>query len=196
MPSNQKVAEVNFTIRISSGQDEFETIRREVSERISNFTSYGFESQQKRYSDERNSYQNTRILIENLAYRRFSYSGITKIYFTNYRESEGSFNIDFTLILLFISSYGSLRETVDYFISDIDFFFNRNLSIKDYRTFVSQNSNLVTGSDEANVDATQSTKEVSAVNLNSIKALIGFSILLSLFNLYLIQNVEKPLSSD
>lgn len=60
--------------------------------------------------------------INNTFKRHFSFLGNSKAYLSNYKEREGSLEISFIIII--ICGYGGIRETMDYFYEDLDFFFN------------------------------------------------------------------------
>jgi hypothetical protein len=49
-------------------------------------------------------------------------------YITDYEEVEGSFILTFTILIFgAISNYGSIRETIDYFVNDLEHAFSSNL---------------------------------------------------------------------
>lgn len=75
-----------------------------------------------RYNSERDEFDNPIYNFINYSFNRhFKFLGDSKAYLSNYEEKEGSLEI--TFIVLLITSYGGIRETIDYFTDDLETFF-------------------------------------------------------------------------
>lgn len=129
----QIISEFDFTIKIKSDEkNDFFYIKREIS-RID----YRFFSPRQKSFQKEIEFSNIPYLLLKYSFdKHFRFLGENKAYLTNYSEKEGSFIMDFTVLIIQSAiAYGGIRETIDYFVDDLEFMFSRNLP-NDFKTKV------------------------------------------------------------
>lgn len=108
-----KVTEVEFSIRISHPQRNFSQIKAELTQTASSWLR----------SDEQRAELSSIFLT--MLNRRYRLRQGEKVYLANYRESNGSLLISFSVLIIgFISNYGGLQDSIERFAADVDHFFD------------------------------------------------------------------------
>ena len=118
-----EIVESKVKVRISHIEGDYPF--PEIKERLYyGLSKYGFSENKER--NKRDFYGNSSYIFLNYVFNKhFKFLGNCKCYLSNYEEYDGSLIISFTIVIMgAITNYGSIRETIDYFVNDLESVYN------------------------------------------------------------------------
>lgn len=102
--------------------------------------------------------------VQKALQKQFKFLGNKKTYFTDYREEEGSLLINFTVVIIgAFMEYGSIRESMDHFVEDIQTLYN-NVLLDDYAVSTGKNIKTIYTTPQI-----QSNQEINTGNIQNIE---------------------------
>lgn len=121
------LSEFNFIVHIKSKENnDFYFIKDKICKSYSRYFNLSHDSYKQNIE-----FSNIPFIIINESFdKHFRFLGDGKAYLSNYSEKEGSFVMEFTVLILKSAiAYGGIRETIDYFADDLKNLFSNFLPI-------------------------------------------------------------------
>lgn len=185
-PNEQIIFEFDFRITIkSSEKDDFYYIKNKVSQ-----IHYSFYFKNSDSLLIESEFSNIPYLILKSQFdKHFRFLG-GKAYLSNYVEEQGSFVMQFTILIVQSAlAYGGIRETIDYFVDDLEMFFKGSLS-NDFKTKVTyKEKRKVRKRDRGTFQELDSTIRNIERNLFINRIIIGVTLFFLIIGITYILNI-------